>query len=168
MEDIVNTAELNDVNSLPDSIRRVLIDLEWKVGKITDLFLRRSPGVCGFVHLLFEEYFIAHLILDYEQPEILHLIQQAFSQPRWNQAILLALKYLATHSPESTQPLIEKLFSNLENYQPLLKFGEIKIKTSAPEREIIIYRQRDDGSADKWKDMGSQSSRLNFCWRGYS
>ena len=84
-------AELNDAELESDSVRQAVEEFLRKVRETTGLFVERTPGVYGFMHLTFEEYFAARYIADNDQSEILQLIQKHLYEPRWNEPLLLAL-----------------------------------------------------------------------------
>ena len=60
-------AELNDTEPESDSVRQAVQEFLRKVRETTGLFVERAPGVYGFMHLTFEEYFAARHIADYEK-----------------------------------------------------------------------------------------------------
>ncbi|WP_460203165.1 tetratricopeptide repeat protein [Scytonema sp. NUACC21] len=139
-------AELNDTEPESDSVRQAVGEFLRKVRETTGLFVERMPGVYGFMHLTFEEYFAARYIADKEQSEILELIQKHLYEPRWNEPLLLALGYYGSHFSSQFKKLAEKLFIKLEDYQPSLQHGEIKIKSSASDNATIIYTQEDEAT----------------------
>jgi predicted NACHT family NTPase len=66
-------AELNDDEPESESVRQAVEQFLRKVRETTGLFVERAPGVYGFMHLTFEEYFAARYIADHERSEILSL-----------------------------------------------------------------------------------------------
>jgi tetratricopeptide (TPR) repeat protein len=141
-------AELNDTEPESDSVRQAVGEFLRKVRETTGLFVERMPGFYGFMHLTFEEYFAARYIADNDQSEILGLIQKHLYEPRWNEPLLLALGYYGSHFSGQFKKLAEKLFVNLEDYQPMLQHGEIKIKSPASDDIIILYLKQDESASN--------------------
>ncbi|MBD2771626.1 tetratricopeptide repeat protein [Iningainema tapete] len=132
-------AELNDAEPESDSVLQAVQEFLRKVRETTGLFVERAPGVYGFMHLTFEEYFAARYIVDNDQSEILQLIHKHLHEPRWNEPILLALSYYGIHSPKQVNKLVELLFSNLDIYEPVLPDGKVKIKnTESPDAILVL------------------------------
>ncbi|MBD2495589.1 tetratricopeptide repeat protein [Nostoc sp. FACHB-280] len=154
-------AELNDAEPESDSVRQAVGEFLRKVRETTGLFVERMPGFYGFMHLTFEEYFAARYIADKEQSEILELIQKHLHEPRWNEPLLLALGYYGSHFSTQFKKLAEKLFINIEDYQPVLQHGEIKIKISASDDETIVYLKHDE-SANKLQPAEFKLGNLLF------
>ena len=155
-------AELNDAEPESDLVRQAVEEFLRKVRETTGLFVERAPGVYGFMHLTFEEYFAARYIADNDQSKIQELIQQHLHEPRWNEPILLSLGYYGIHLPGQVKKLIDQLFSNLQDYQPLLKHGEIKIKISVADNTSIIYLKAEDDSAEILKNVEFNLQDLFF------
>ena len=132
-------AELNDDDPESETVRQAVGEFLRKVRETTGLFVERTPGFYGFMHLTFEEYFAARYIADNDQSEILQLIQKHLHEPRWDEPILLALGYYGIHFPSQVKKLVEKQFKNLKDYQPTLQQGEIKIKNPTSDNAVIRY-----------------------------
>ncbi|MEH2041037.1 tetratricopeptide repeat protein [Nostoc sp.] len=132
-------AELNDTDLESDSVRQAVQEFLRKVRETTGLFVERAPGVYGFMHLTFEEYFAARYIADNEVRDILEIIHKHLHEPRWNEPILLALGYYGIYSPKQVNKLVEQLFSNLEAYEPAIPGGKLKIKNASSQDAIIIW-----------------------------
>ncbi|MDJ0796544.1 MAG: tetratricopeptide repeat protein [Calothrix sp. MO_167.B12] len=132
-------AELNDTEPESELIRQTVQEFLRKVRETTGLFVERAPGVYGFMHLTFEEYFAARYIADNDISEILEIIDLRLHEPRWREPILLALGYYGVHFPNMINKLVKKLFQKLDNYQPALECGEIKIKNAAAPDAMIIW-----------------------------
>ncbi|MEH2463910.1 NACHT domain-containing protein [Nostoc sp.] len=132
-------AELNDSDLESDSVRLAVQEFLRKVRETTGLFVERAPGVYGFMHLTFEEYFAARYIADNEVSDILAIIRKHLHEPRWNEPILLALGYYGIYSPKQVNKLVEQLFSNLEAYEPVIQDGKLKIKNASSQDAIIIW-----------------------------
>ena len=101
--------------------------------------MERAPGVYGFMHLTFEEYFAARYIADNDASEILEIIDLRLHEPRWREPLLLALGYYGVHFPSMINKLVKKLFQKLNDYQPALECGEIKIKNATAPDAMIIW-----------------------------
>ena len=155
-------AELNDAEPESDLVRQAVGEFLRKVRETTGLFVERAPGVYGFMHLTFEEYFAARYIADNDQSKIQELIQQHLHEPRWNEPILLSLGYYGIHLPGQVKKLIDQLFSNLQDYQPLLKHGEIKIKISVADNTSITYLKAEDDSTEILKNVEFNLQDLFF------
>jgi tetratricopeptide (TPR) repeat protein/energy-coupling factor transporter ATP-binding protein EcfA2 len=155
-------AQINDAEPESDSIRQAVAEFLRKVRETTGLFVERMPGVYGFMHLTFEEYFAARYIADNDQSEILRLIQEHLHEPRWNEPILLALGYYGIYSPKRVKELIEKLFTNLEDYEPVLQHGEIKIKSFSPDDVKLVWLKADDESANNLRQSEFKLKDLLF------
>jgi tetratricopeptide (TPR) repeat protein len=84
-----------------------------KVRETTGLFVERAPGLYGFMHLTFEEYFAARYIVDHESDRVLEIIQSKISDARWEEPILLALSFLDSYFPQRSRALIKFLFKDL-------------------------------------------------------
>jgi tetratricopeptide (TPR) repeat protein len=141
-------AELNDDEPESESVRQAVEQFLRKVRETTGLFVERAPGVYGFMHLTFEEYFAARYIADHERSEILELIRKHLHEPRWNEPILLALGYYGVHSPRQVNKLVEELFSNLEGYEPAIQDGEIRIKNASSPDAVIVWSDLQDESGN--------------------
>ncbi|HLO85783.1 MAG TPA: tetratricopeptide repeat protein [Nostocaceae cyanobacterium] len=158
----IKMSELNDAEPESDSVRQAVGEFLRKVRETTGLFVERSPGVYGFMHLTFEEYFAARYIADNDQSKILELIKQHLHEPRWSEPLLLALGYYGIHFPGQVKKLIERLFSNLQKYQSILQYGEIKIKNSASGDVIICYLQADDELVNNLQEIEFKLQDLLF------
>lgn len=141
-------AELNDDEPESESVRQAVEQFLRKVRETTGLFVERAPGVYGFMHLTFEEYFAARYIADHERSEILQLIRKHLHEPRWDEPILLALGYYGVHSPRQVNKLVEELFSNLEGYEPAIQGGEIRIKNASSPDVLLIWSASQGESAN--------------------
>ncbi|AFY55802.1 putative NTPase (NACHT family) [Rivularia sp. PCC 7116] len=155
-------AELNDDEPESESVLQAVGEFLRKVRETTGLFVERTPGFYGFMHLTFEEYFAARYIADNDPNEILQLIQNHLHEPRWNEPILLALGYYGIHFPTQVKKLIKKLFKNLEDYQPTLQHGEIQIKNSSSEEQTIIYLKAEDKSENNSQEVELKLKNLLF------
>ena len=126
-----------------------------KVRETTGLFVERGPGVYGFMHLTFEEYYAARHLANNDVPDILEMIQPYLYEARWNEPILLALGYLSTDQKRVNR-LLEKMFEGVVTYQPIVVGQEIRLKnvTSDP---VVVWRSEAEGemqeSAAVWKDL---------------
>ena len=75
---------------------------------------------------------------------------------------MLSLGYYGIHSPGQVKKLIDQLFRNLQDYRPLLKHGEIKIKTSVADNTIVIYLKAENDSAETLKNVEFNLQDLFF------
>ena len=132
-------AQLNDDEPESESVRQAVEEFLRKVRETTGLFVERAPGVYGFMHLTFEEYFAARYIADNDQSDILEIIHSHLHEPRWNETILLALGYYGIHFNAQVDKLVKRLFSHLEAYKPAIHGGEIKVKNGSSQEAILIW-----------------------------
>mgnify|MGYP001795429155 CR=1 FL=1 len=127
-----------------------------KVRETTGLFVERAPGVYGFMHLTFEEYFAARHIADNEIDEIVKIISPYRNQARWNEPILLALGYLSENRNRVNR-LVDRLFSNLASYQPTIVGREIRIKNPSATNLTISWCTADTETVQEsdtiWQDL---------------
>ncbi|MEH2359527.1 tetratricopeptide repeat protein [Nostoc sp.] len=155
-------AELNDTDLESDSVRLAVQEFLRKVRETTGLFVERAPGVYGFMHLTFEEYFAARYIADNEVRDILEIIRKHLHEPRWNEPILLALGYYGIYSPKQVNKLVEQFFSNLETYKPVIQGGKLKIKNASSQDAIIIWSGLQEESTTNCKQSELQLKDLLF------
>ncbi|QLE41011.1 tetratricopeptide repeat protein [Nostoc sp. C052] len=155
-------AELNDTDLESDSVRLAVQEFLRKVRETTGLFVERAPGVYGFMHLTFEEYFAARYIADNEVSDILAIIRKHLHEPRWNEPILLALGYYGIYSPKQVNKLVEQLFSNLEAYEPVIKGAKLKIKNASSQDAIIIWSGLQEESTTNYKQSELRLKDLLF------
>ncbi|MGB7443172.1 MAG: tetratricopeptide repeat protein [Coleofasciculaceae cyanobacterium] len=147
-------AELQGVDE-PEALELVRQFLR-KVRETTGLFVERVPDVYGFMHLTFEEYFAARYIADNEIEDIIKIISPYRNQPRWNEPILLALGYLSSDQRRVNR-LVEKLFSNLADYQPLIVDKEIRLKNATADNPVLVWYSQPGGEMQEsdsfWRDL---------------
>ncbi len=130
-----------------------------KVRETTGLFVERAPGGYGFMHLTFEEYFVARHIADNEVSEILEIINTHRDESRWTEPILLALGYLSSDANRVNR-LVGQLFKHLEHYQPTLKGKEIRLKNAESNAPVLVWQSAEASenaplqeSPAIWKDL---------------
>ncbi|MFS0513995.1 tetratricopeptide repeat protein, partial [Nostoc sp. UIC 10607] len=155
-------AELNDTDLESDSVRLAVQEFLRKVRETTGLFVERAPGVYGFMHLTFEEYFAARYIADNEVSDILAIIRKHLHEPRWNEPILLALGYYGIYSPKQVNKLVDQLFSNLETYEPVIPGAKLKIKNASSQDAIIIWSDLQQESTTNCKQSELRLKDLLF------
>ncbi|MEM9219817.1 MAG: tetratricopeptide repeat protein [Cyanobacteria bacterium P01_F01_bin.150] len=108
------TPKMAELQGVEESVALELVrQFLRKVRDTTGLFVERAPGVYGFMHLTFEEYFAARYIVDHKSNQILKIIQSKLSDARWEEPILLALSFLDNYSPQQSRDLIKVLFKDL-------------------------------------------------------
>ncbi|NEP13899.1 MAG: tetratricopeptide repeat protein [Symploca sp. SIO2C1] len=145
-------AELSDEEPEAETVQQAVEQFLRKVRETTGLFVERAPGFYGFMHLTFEEYFAARQIADNREEDILDIIVPKLHESRWQEPILLALGYLGGYSRKLTNGVVEKLFRNLEAYQPV---GEIRIKNGSSEEATLIWlKSQNDSRANL--DVGAK------------
>ena len=127
-----------------------------KVRETTGLFVERGPGVYGFMHLTFEEYFAARQIADNEIDDILQIISSHRNQARWNEPILLALGYLSKDRRRINR-LVERLLSGLDAYQPTIAGREIRLKGALSANPVLVWFDKLESekreSNTVWQDL---------------
>ncbi|MEH2376080.1 tetratricopeptide repeat protein [Nostoc sp.] len=155
-------AELNDTDLESDLVQLAVQEFLRKVRETTGLFVERAPGVYGFMHLTFEEYFAARYIADNEVSDILEIIRKHLHEPRWNEPILLALGYYGIYSPKQVNKLVEQFFSNIETYKPVIQGGKLKIKNASSQDAIIIWSGLQEESTTNCKQSELQLKDLLF------
>ncbi|MEQ8538780.1 MAG: tetratricopeptide repeat protein [Coleofasciculus sp. D1-CHI-01] len=155
-------AELNDEDAEADSVKKAVQEFLRRVRETTGLFVERAPNVYGFMHLTFEEYFVARYIADNEVSEILEIIQKHQDEARWQEPILLALGYLGIHSPKRVNRLLERLFKGLEDYQPVLGEGEIQVKNNSSSETILQWSVLAEDGTISWRESDSILKELLF------
>ncbi|HEX6288034.1 MAG TPA: HEAT repeat domain-containing protein [Herpetosiphonaceae bacterium] len=72
----------------------------------TGLFVERAPKRYGFMHLTFEEYYVARYLVARAKTRA-HLIRTHLHDPRWDEPILLALGFVGLDSPDDASELVE-------------------------------------------------------------
>jgi tetratricopeptide (TPR) repeat protein len=131
-------SELNQVAPESTEIQQAVALFLRKVRETTGLFVERAPAVYGFMHLTFEEYFAARHIANNDWAEILQLIRAHWSEPRWEEPILLALGY-CSHTPRLIERLVGELFRHLEDYQPRLTDDAIRLKQVNSLEAVLVW-----------------------------
>ena len=125
-----------------------------KVRETTGLFVERGPGVYGFMHLTFEEYFAARWIADNEIEDILQIIGAHRNQARWNEPILLALGYLSKDRRRINR-LVEGLLRGLDAYQPRVEGCEINLKSASSANPVLVW----------FDELESEKQQSNTVWQ---
>ncbi len=129
-----------------------------KVREVTGLFVERAAASYGFMHLTFEEYFVARHIADNEVADILTTIRSYRDQARWNEPILLALGYLSSTNQNRANRLMQQLFGDLEAYQPIAG-SEIRLKEQPGSPSVLTWQAESSAgsqpqeSASVWKEL---------------
>ncbi len=149
----IELANLNDTNPKSNSVRQEVTQFLRKVRETTGLFVERTPGVYGFMHLTFEEYFAARYIADKDPSELLQLIEKHRYESRWDEPLLLTLGYYGNSLPTQLSKLLERLFVYLKNYEPVLQNGEIKIEKPASTDAKIIWLKADSAGNFKQAEL---------------
>jgi tetratricopeptide (TPR) repeat protein len=139
-------AELRGESPDAPVVQQAVEEFLRRVRETTGLFVERAPNTYGFMHLTFEEYFAARYIADNEIPDILALIQKHWHEPRWEEPILLALGYYGSHSPKLINRLVEQLFADLDQYQPIVNTGDIRVRYHASKGKTLVFSFLDEES----------------------
>ncbi len=158
-------AELHDEVGPGEIVSQAVEQFLRRVRETTGLFVERGTGVYSFMHLTFEEYFAARYIADNDVSDILEIIRQHLHEARWQEPILLALGYLGIHNPKQLNKLLERLFRSLEDYQPTLGQGEIKLKNSSSSQPILVWPVLGDDSSIGEQESGAVWPDLLFAGR---
>lgn len=72
----------------------------------TGLFVERAPKRYGFMHLTFEEYYVARYLVARSKDRA-NRIRRHLHDPRWEEPILLALGFVGLDSPDDAAELLE-------------------------------------------------------------
>ena len=87
---------------ITEEIRKFLV----AVHEHTGLFVERATKRYGFMHLTFEEYYVARYLIT--RPKLsARRIRQHLHQPRWEEPILLALGFVGLEYPAEASSLVE-------------------------------------------------------------
>jgi hypothetical protein len=103
-------AQINRLDWDPDDQDPAILEevrgLLERVQVHTGLFVERSPGRYGFMHLTFEEYYAARNLVA-RPTRAPKLIRDKLHNPRWEEPILLALGFVGLDYPEQAIDLVE-------------------------------------------------------------
>ncbi|WP_293022943.1 NACHT domain-containing protein [Moorena sp. SIO3I8] len=154
--------ELNDEEPDSQSVQWQINDFLLRVRETTGLFVERAPGSYGFMHLTFEEYFAARYIADNDVSEILDIINQHRYEARWDEPILLALGYLGSENPRRINKLVPKLFKPLDDYQPRIDHGEIKLRKTSSKDVVLVWPVLGEDSTVSYQESPSVLQDLLF------
>ena len=154
--------ELNDEDPDSQSVQWQINDFLLRVRETTGLFVERAPGSYGFMHLTFEEYFAARYIADNDVSEILDIINSHRYEARWHEPILLALGYLGSENPRRINKLVPKLFKPLDDYQPRIDHGEIKIRKKSSKDVVLVWPVLGEDSTVSYRKSPSVLQDLLF------
>ncbi|MCG8368306.1 MAG: NACHT domain-containing protein, partial [Pseudanabaenales cyanobacterium] len=140
-------AELTGEDPESSSVQQAVAQFLRKVRETTGLFVERAPGVYGFMHLTFEEYFAARHIADNDPKEVLRIIRDHLHEPRWEEPILLTLGYYGIHFSGQANRLVQQLFSDLEDYRPAIDQGEIQLRNAEANKPVLVWPElAEDGT----------------------
>ncbi|NEO44265.1 MAG: tetratricopeptide repeat protein [Moorea sp. SIO4A3] len=154
--------ESNGEDPDSQSVQWQINDFLRRVRETTGLFVERAPGSYGFMHLTFEEYFAARDIADHDVSEILDSINQHRYEARWHEPILLALGYLGSENPRRINKLVPKLFKPLDDYQPRIDHGEIKIRKTSSKDVVLVWPVLGEDSTVSYQESPSVLQDLLF------
>ncbi|WP_293113009.1 tetratricopeptide repeat protein [Moorena sp. SIO4G3] len=154
--------KFNDEDPDSQSVQWQINDFLRRVREKTGLFVERAPGSYGFMHLTFEEYFAARYIADNDVSEILDIINQHRYEARWHEPILLALGYLGSENPRRINKLVPKLFKPLDDYQPRIDHGEIKIRKTSSKDVVLVWPVLGEDSTVSYQESPSVLQDLLF------
>ncbi|NEO92245.1 MAG: tetratricopeptide repeat protein [Moorea sp. SIO3G5] len=157
--------KFNDEDPDSQSVQWQINDFLLRVRETTGLFVERAPGSYGFMHLTFEEYFAARYIADNDVSEILDIINQHRYEARWDEPILLALGYLGSENPRRINKLVPKLFKPLDDYQPRIDHGEIKIRKTSSKDVVLVWPVLGEDSTVSYQESPSVLQDLLFAGR---
>lgn len=146
----IKIGEMNNVDPHSEEVKQIVAQFLRRVRETTGLFVESAPGVYGFMHLTFEEYFAARYIADHPSEDILKIIQKHLKNPRWNEPILLALGFINSNSYEQSQKLIARLFRDLTHLSNEIESrqnsrvlsGVVTILKKAEESLIKIHKEK--------------------------
>jgi len=118
--------------------RQLVQQFLYQVRQTTGLFVERAPGLYGFMHLTFEEYFAARQIADNEVDEILRVVGELRDRDRWAEPILLALGYLSRDANRLNR-LLAQLFQPLDDYQPAIQNQTLRLKNATSRQPTLVW-----------------------------
>lgn len=72
----------------------------------TGLFLERAPAEYGFMHLTFQEYYVARYLVARRRSAV-KTLRQFVHNPRWQEPILLAIGFVGLDYPAEASELVE-------------------------------------------------------------
>ncbi|NER90864.1 tetratricopeptide repeat protein [Moorena sp. SIO3A2] len=154
--------ELNDEDPDSESVQWQINDFLLRVRETTGLFVERAPGSYGFMHLTFEEYFAARYIADNDVSEILDIINSHRYEARWDEPILLALGYLGSENPRRINKLVQGFFKPLDQYQPRIDHGEIRIIKHSSQDVVLVWPVLGEDSTVSYQESPSVLQDLLF------
>ncbi|AOX04300.1 hypothetical protein BJP34_14170 [Moorena producens PAL-8-15-08-1] len=157
--------ELNDEDPDSQSVQWQINDFLLRVRETTGLFVERAPGSYGFMHLTFEEYFAARYIADNDVSEILDIINYHRYEARWHEPILLALGYFGSENPRRFSKLVQGFFKPLDQYQPRIDHGEIKIRKTSSQDVVLVWPVLGEDSTVSYQESPSVLQDLLFAGR---
>ena len=88
-----------------EEVEIVVDDFLKRVREHTGIFVERAPNQYGFMHLTFEEYFVAREIIR-RRDDISGKIYHYRHHPRWEEPILLAIAFLSNDYPDDASEII--------------------------------------------------------------
>ncbi|HND20819.1 MAG TPA: HEAT repeat domain-containing protein, partial [Acidobacteriota bacterium] len=89
-----------------EKIEEDVDDFLRRVREHTGVFVERTTGWYGFMHLTFEEYFVAREIAR-RAKESAEKIYPYRHHPRWHEPIMLAIGFISTDRPDDASELIQ-------------------------------------------------------------
>lgn len=89
------------------------------VRKHSSLFVERGEGLYGFIHLTFEEYFVARQMVS-NSSRATDEITKRLHQPRWQEPILLAIALLSKMFYRDTHELLRSILDLGSDYESVL------------------------------------------------
>jgi HEAT repeat protein len=103
-------ARLNDLHweaddpipKITEEVRKFLL----AVREHTGLLVERAPRRYGFMHLTFEEYYVARYLVAHSKTRA-KLIRHHLHQPRWEEPILLSIGFVGLEYPAEASELVE-------------------------------------------------------------
>ncbi|MBI4751567.1 MAG: hypothetical protein HY774_24055 [Acidobacteria bacterium] len=99
-------AHSRQVSVEDETIEEAVDDFLRRVREHTGVFVERTADRYGFLHLTFEEYFVAREITRRARESAAKMYPYRH-HPRWREAILLAIGYISTDRPEDASELIQ-------------------------------------------------------------
>ena len=101
----LNDLKWNSDDPSPKIMEEVRLFLQ-AVREHTGLFVERAPRRYGFLHLTFEEYYVARFLVARSKKRAA-LIRHHLHDPRWEEPILLALGFVGLEYSAETSELFE-------------------------------------------------------------
>ncbi len=121
-----------DLDDLPGNFGSEVTNFLELVRRESGLLLARGEGLYSFAHLTFQEYFVARQISRVPS-DIAGYIIQHLPDPRWREALLLAVAQVAKEAGGVVGDVLDKVLSNPLPHDELLHRNLLFVASALPE-----------------------------------